>query len=391
MNILRQSQDEIIHQLQKSPSVAILGPRQVGKTTLALDIAQRIKKPSVYLDLERPSDLQKISDPELYLEHQSGKIVIIDEVQRMPQLFPILRSVIDARRRSGEKVGQFLLLGSASLDLIQKASESLAGRIVYVDLGVLNIMEAGIGSAQQNKLWLRGGFPESFLAHSDQDSFDWRESFIMSYLERDIPLLGPRIPAETLRRFWMMMSHNQGQILNATSIASGLGVSTPTVIRYVDLLTDLLLMRSLKPWASNIGKRLVKNPKIYIRDSGLAHALLNIQTLDNLQGHPVVGGSWEGFVIENILSMCPQRTNAFFYRTSAGAEIDLVLEVTSSRRIAIEIKRSMTPQVSKGFHLGCQDIGAKERYVVYPGKEAYSLSKDVRAISLAQLMEQLKQ
>lgn len=392
MNILRQAREKIVSQLKVSPAVVILGPRQVGKTTLALDISQHIKKPSIYLDLERPSDLQKMSDPELYLEHQSGKLVILDEVQRTPELFPILRSVIDERRRSGEKVGQFLLLGSASLDLIQNASESLAGRISYMDLGVLNIQETGLSIPQQNKLWLRGGFPESFLSDSDQGSFGWRESFIMSYLERDIPLISPRIPAETLRRFWMMIAHNQGQMINASNIASGLGVSTPTVIRYVDLLIDLLLLRSLKPWASNVGKRLVKSPKIYIRDSGLTHALLNIQTLDQLQGHPVVGGSWEGFVIENILSVCPSRTNAFFYRTSAGAEIDLILEISSSKKIAIEIKRSLSPQVSKGFYIGCQDIGVREedRYLVYPGKETYPVSKDVQAIPLDQLMERLK-
>lgn len=382
-------QTTVTGQLGRSPAVALLGPRQVGKTTLARRIAAEWGRPSVYLDLERPSDLAKLRDPELYLRQQAGKLVILDEIQRLPALFPVLRGIIDERRASGEKAGQFLLLGSASLALVQGSSESLAGRIAYIDLGTLNIAEIR-KKDDPDLLWLRGGFPESFLAPGDEQSFIWREDFIASYLERDIPALGPRVPAETLRRFWTMLAHNQGQTVNAARLAGSLGVSAPTIHRYVDLLIDLLLVRALRPWSGNVGKRLVKSPKLYVRDSGLVHALLNIQTLDDLQGHPVAGGSWEGFVIENLLDVAPRRAAPFFYRTSAGAEIDLLLEMTPHRRIAIEIKRSLSPALSKGFHLGCEALGIKEQYLVYPGAEAYPLSGTVKVMPLREMMNVLR-
>jgi uncharacterized protein len=381
-------QPAILDQLDRSPAVALLGPRQVGKTTLARHIASESSKPSVYLDLERPSDLAKLQDPELYLREQKRKLVILDEIQRLPSLFPILRSLIDERRHTGEKAGQFLLLGSASLDLVQGSSESLAGRISYIDLGTLNVAEIR-KKDKPDTLWLRGGFPISFLAASDEESLIWREDFIASYLERDIPALGPRVPAETLRRFWTMLAHNQGQTVNAAKLAAGLGVSSPTISRYVDLLIDLLLARALRPWSGNIGKRLVKSPKIFIRDSGLVHALLGIQSFDDLQGHPVVGGSWEGFVIENLLSVLPRKATPYFYRTSAGAEIDLLVEIAPKRRIAVEIKRALTPVLSKGFYQACKDMDIREQYVVYPGQESYPLSKTVRVMSLQRAMDMI--
>lgn len=384
----RHIQTAVFEQLHRSPAVALLGPRQVGKTTLAHRIAADWKKPSLYLDLERPSDLAKLSDPELYLRKQPGKLVILDEIQRVPALFPVLRSLIDERRQAGEKTGQFLLLGSASLDLVQGSSESLAGRIAYIDLGMLNIAEIR-KKDKPDILWLRGGFPQSFLAASDKESLIWREDFIASYLERDIPALGPRVPSETLRRFWMMLAHNQGQTVNAAKLAGGLGVSSPTICRYVDLLIDLMLVRALRPWSGNIGKRLVKSPKIFVRDSGLVHALLGIQSFDDLQGHPVVGGSWEGFVVENLLSILPRRATPYFYRTSAGAEIDLVVEITPKRRIAIEIKRSLSPVLSKGFYQACSDLDIREQYIVYPGQESYPLSKTVQVMSLQEAMNKI--
>ncbi len=381
-------QTAVFEQLHSSPAVALLGPRQVGKTTLAHHIASGWKKPSLYLDLERPSDLAKLSDPELYLREQRGKLVILDEIQRVPSLFPVLRSLIDERRQTGEKAGQFFLLGSASLDLVQGSSESLAGRIAYIDLGTLNVAEIR-KKDKPDTLWLRGGFPESFLAASDKESLIWREDFIASYLERDIPALGPRVPAETLRRFWTMLAHNQGQTVNAAKLAGGLGVSSPTISRYIDLLIDLMLVRALRPWSGNIGKRLVKSPKIFVRDSGLVHALLGIQSFDDLQGHPVVGGSWEGFVVENLLSVLPRRATPYFYRTSAGAEIDLLVAISPKRRIAIEIKRSLSPVLSKGFYQACDDLGIREQYIVYPGQESFLLSKEIKVMPLHEMMDKI--
>ncbi|MGB3585186.1 MAG: ATP-binding protein [Tunicatimonas sp.] len=390
--IQRRLEDTISNALKRSPSVALMGPRQVGKTTLAFSISEAI--PSVYLDLEDRLDLEKVRDITLFHAENSDKLIILDEIQRLPEVFAPLRGIIDKERRKGNRAGQFLFLGSASIDLLQQSSESLAGRIAYIELYPVDLHEyAKAEEGRQdavNTLWLRGGFPESILAETEQDSLDWRKDFIRTYLERDIPQLGPRIPAETLERFWTMLTHNQGTMLNASHLGRNLDVASVTINRYLDLMVDLLLIRRLKPWTRNVGKRLVRSPKIYVRNSGLTHALLNIVAMNDLLGHPVVGGSWEGFVIENLMAVAPSRMTPFYYRTAGGAEVDLVLEFGVNERWAIEIKRSSSPSVSKGFYLSCEDIQATRRYVVYSGQDTFSMSKDVKAISLFDLMEEVK-
>lgn len=371
--------------LEGQAAVVLLGPRQVGKTTLALEIASG--QPSVYLDLERESDRQILTEPDLYLDEQAGKLVILDEVQQVPGLFKSLRGQIDQRRRAGFRTGQFLLLGSASNVLLQQSAESLAGRVRYVEMPPLQLTE--VGADQVNTLWLRGGFPDSFLARSDRASMDWRLDFLRTYLERDIPALGPRIPAATLRRFWTMLAHVQGSLLNAATLAEGLGVSGQTVGRYLDLLVDLMLVRRLQPWHENVGKRLVKSPKIYVRDSGIVHALLGLATTESLLGHPVVGGSWEGFCIEALLAAAPAGTEPYFYRTSAGAELDLVLRLPDDDIWAIEIKRTSAPKVSRGFHTGAEDISAKRKLLVYAGERDVPVATDIRALPLALAIELL--
>ncbi len=368
--------------LRNFPAVALLGPRQVGKTTLAMALADEKPAQAAYLDLELPSDRARLSDPELYLDRQEGKLVILDEIHRTPGIFQVLRGLIDRRRRKGIKAGQFLVLGSASMDLLRQSAETLAGRITYLELTPFIAAEVeGAFPDAADRLWLRGGFPDSFLAASDPVSFDWRRAFIQTYLERDIPLLGPRLPAETLHRFWQMLAHAQGQLFNAAPLASGLGVSGHTIARYLDVLVDLLLVRRLPPWSGNVKKRLVRSPKIYVRDSGLVHALLGIRTQDELLGHPVAGPSWEGMVIENLLALVPAGASAFFYRSSNGAEIDLILDFGAKDRCAIEVKRSISdPKPSRGFYLGCDDLGVKFRWVIYPGTERYALDAQTEVV-----------
>lgn len=371
--------------LSVQPAVVLLGPRQVGKTTLALEIAAG--RESVHLDMERHQDRQIMEEPDLYLAEQAGRLVVIDEVQLVPDLFSTLRGQIDQRRRDGYRTGQFLLLGSASNTLLHQSAESLAGRVSYLELSGLNLAEVGQGAL--SALWLRGGFPDAFLAPDDETSMHWREDFIRTYLERDIPMFGPRIPATTLRRFWTMLAHNQGGLLNAARLASGLGVSGQSVGRYLDLMVDLMLVRRLQPWHANAGKRLVKSPKIYVRDCGLAHSLLNIPTQEALLAHPVVGGSWEGFVIENILGAAPRGTDASFYRDSAGAELDLVLTLPNGTIWAIEVKRTTTAKVARGFHTASEVVGANERILVYAGDREIPMAKDIRAMPLASVMARL--
>ena len=381
-------QDPLLRRrLEQFPAVALLGPRQVGKTTLALQLAATT--PSLYLDLEASADLARISEPSLFLQRHAEKLVILDEVQRLPGLFAELRGLIDAGRRQGQANGRFLLLGSASVELIRQSSESLAGRIAFLELGGLHALE--LGADALDKLWIRGGFPGSTLAATDGDSAEWRRQFIRTYLERDIPQLGPRVPAETLRRFWTMLAHGQGSLLNAAELGRSLGVDGKTVGRYLDLLVDLLLVRRLPPLLANVGKRLVRSPKVLVRDSGLVHTLLGLGDADAVLGHPVAGASWEGFVIETLLAVAPQGCQGWFYRTAAGAEIDLVLEWSPQRRWAIEVKRSLSPRLGKGFHQARADLQPERTFVVTPSATGYPLADGVEVMGLAELAAVLGQ
>ena len=379
-----------IHQhLSWNPAVAILGPRQVGKTTLARAVGEQL--PSVYLDLENPQDIQKLHDPVHYMGLHADKLVIVDEVQRYPDLFLSLRGVIDARRREGRGNGRLLILGSASNKLLQQSSESLAGRISYLELAGFNPQEVGLQVGDNlDQLWLRGGFPDSYGAASAAISCSWRQNFIKTYLERDIPQLGPRIPATTLLRFWTMLAHSQGELFNASKLAASLGVKSVTVSRYLDLLVDLLLVRKLEPWFGNVKKRLVKSPRVYVRDSGVLHALLNIFDYEQLLGHPILGKSWEGFVVENILNNTPARVQTFFYRTAVGAEIDLLLQLSPGEYWAIEVKASRIPQLSKGFHIACADLQVQRKLAIYPGPDSFSLGNATTAMPLVSFLQELQ-
>src|SRR4030043_1189685 len=369
--IKRLLQERVEKSLKKYPVVGILGSRQVGKTTLAKMIKDRMKRKVIYLDLELPSDLNKLQDPELYLSYFEDTLVIIDEIQRMPPPFPLLRALVDRKRTAG----RFLILGSASPEIIRHSSESLAGRIIYHELSPFSLSE--INNERIQKLWLRGGYPESYLLKSNDDSFTWREAFIKTYLEMDIPQLGIRIPAQQLRRFWTMIAHSHGQLWNASKIAGSLGISAPTVRSHLDILEETFVVRQIQPYHSNIKKRLIKSPKVYIRDSGLLHTLLNIRTIEDLHSHPSLGSSWEGFIVEQILGILPERWQAYFYRTGAGADIDLVLFDSKHKPIAIEIKYSMSPKVDRGFWNAYEDLSCKKGFVVYPGVESYTLGKNV--------------
>jgi len=372
--------------LAHSPAVVLLGARQVGKTTLAKAVSQDMN--AIYLDLESPEDVLKISDARAYFSAHSDKLIILDEVQRQPDLFMTLRGVIDSNREKGRRTGQFLLLGSASMDLMRQSSESLAGRIKHLEMSGFNMFE--VLEDEQNQLWLRGGFPESFLAESDHWAMDWLEDLIRTYLERDIPQMGFRYPADRLRRLWTMLAHLQGETVNTSKLAMNIDVDPKVVRHNIDLLVDLLLVRRLDPWYENAKKRLVKSPRYYVRDSGILHRLLGIHTYDDLLSHPVLGKSWEGFVIENILSILPKYAEAYFYRTAAGAELDLVLRFSSQDVWAIEIKHGLTPKLSKHFHQTCADVGASKKMVIYGGDDCFSLGKEVEVMSLKHGMHELQ-
>jgi uncharacterized protein len=367
-------------------AVAIIGARQVGKTTLARAIADQ--RHSAYVDLESPTDRAMFSDPELFFRSHQDELIVLDEVQKLPDVFGALRGQIDRNRRRGKKVGQFLLLGSASRDLLKQTSESLAGRITYLELSPLHLLE--VNERHLDQLWYRGGFPESFLARSDSSSQAWRNAFITTYLERDLPQLGPRIPAETLRRFWTMLAHRHASLWNAEELARSLALSGKTIASYLDIFVDLFLVRRLQPWHENVGKRLVKTPRVFVRDSGILHALLGLRSLDELLSHPIAGKSWEGFVVDALMAVAPDSVTAHFYRTSAGAEIDLLLQLPGNQSWAIEIKRGLTPKVEKGFYLACEDIRPTRRFVIYPGTERFALRADVDAVPLATAMRELQ-
>jgi predicted AAA+ superfamily ATPase len=373
--------------LARQAAVALIGPRQVGKTTLALNLSEEI--PSLYLDLEASEDRRKLAEPALFLRQYEDRLVVLDEIHRVPELFSALRGLIDQGRRRGHRTGRFLLLGSASMNLLRQSGESLAGRISLVDLGPLDVLELESSNPDLAPLWVRGGFPDSYLAANDRNSFAWRRDFVRSYLEREIPLLGPRIPAETLEGLWTMLAHNQGGLLNGSRLAAALMVSAQTITRYVDLLVDLLLVRRLRPFHRNAGKRMVKSPKVYVRDSGIVHSLLGIGDYNALSGHPVVGSSWEGFVVENLLAAAPELTIASFYRTSGGAEIDLALEIPGHGLWAIDIKRGLSARPEKGFHNACEDLRPTRRFVVNSGSERFRISEGVEAIGLREMAAQL--
>ena len=372
-NIESQLQEEI----KDYPAVAILGPRQCGKSTLAINLKSRINN-FIYLDLEKISDVRKIEDPELFFKSNRNNLVCLDEIQNIPELFPALRSILDENDRNG----QILILGSASRDLIKQTSETLAGRISYIELTPFLLTELYTGNHDDllTKLWLRGGFPRSYLASDDKKSLRWRYNFTRTYLERDIPQLGFNIPSATLGRLWQMCAHFHGKVFNSSSLGESLGMNYHTVRKHVDLLEQTFVLRILKPFEANLKKRLIKSPKIYIRDSGILHSLLEIESFNDLLGHPVFGYSWEGFVIENILSWLPD-WRGYFYRTSAGSEIDLVLE-KGMQRIAVECKASTAPQVSKGFWIALDDLNIKEAWVIAPVKETYPIRDNVSVAPL---------
>jgi uncharacterized protein len=374
-------------QIAHSPAVALLGARQVGKTTLAQMIAK--KRPTLYLDLESPEDLAKLIDPSKFLRENSDKLIILDEIQRAPNLFMVLRGVIDKNRLAGKEGEQFLLLGSASMDLLRQSSESLAGRISYVEMSGLNTLETG--EENLHSLWLRGGFPNSYLAKTDSIAMQRIENFVRTYLERDIPQMGFNVPAARLRRLWTMLAHLQGETVNYSKLANNLEVDRKTINHYIDILVDLLLVRRIEPWHANIKKRLIKSPRYYVRDSGILHRLLGIGNYDALLSNPILGKSWEGFVIENIHCVLPYLAETYFYRTSAGAEIDLVIKMPNSEIWAVEIKHGTAPKLGKHFSQTCNDVGATHKYVVYGGDDEFPIQNDVRMISLNKLMGKLEQ
>lgn len=382
----RQLESQVLQALKRSPAVALLGPRQVGKTTLALAVgeAMRGSRAPLYLDLESEADRAKLSQPELYLADHADELVILDEIHRVPGLFPVLRGLIDKRRRAGQRAGMFLLLGSASLDLLAQAGESLAGRMAYLELAPLTLTETT--DALADDLWLRGGFPESLLAASDADSLAWRRDFIRTYVEREALQFQLRLSPELLRRLWTMLAYQQGGLLNSAALSRSLGVDVKAVNGLIDLLVQLMLLRRLQPWHVNSGKRLVRSPKLYVRDSGVLHALLGIADKETLLSHPALGASWETWVIDNLLAAAGPEVQAHFYRTAAGAEVDLLLTHPDGTQWAVEIKRSLSPKLERGFHDACADLLPQRRWLVYPGQTAWRMGDDVQVVPLQHLM-----
>lgn len=389
MSITRNLYPSLSESLEIFPVVGLVGPRQVGKTSLARQLVRALGDQAFMLDLERPSDVAKLNDPELFLEPLAKRLVILDEVQLRPDLFPVLRSLVDADRRPG----RFLILGSAAPELMRQSSETLAGRVEFLELAPLSLAEVNAAAPNaelppsHHTLWLRGGFPNSYLSASESASARWREAFVRSYLERDIPQLGIRVPAATLRRFWQMLAHHHGQLWNASTIAASLGLTAPTVRHYLDILESTFMVRVLQPHHANLGKRLIKSPKVYLRDSGVLHALLNLPTYNDLLGHPVLGASWEGFVIEQILAQAPPGTRPSFLRTASGNELDLLLELPGGKLCAVEIKHSLTPKLGKGFYDILKSLGLASGFVVAPVAQAYAMSKQVRVLPVGQLGE----
>ena len=395
--LAREAYDIVQKRLMQFDSIALIGPRQVGKTTLARQIAAQWRSGAKYLDLENPADRRLLDDPAAYLSSYADQLVVLDEIHRVPEIFQVLRGQIDERRRMGREEGKFLILGSASMDLLRQSSESLAGRISYVELAPLTIREvwnksipAEHRSANDlDRLWLQGGFPPSFFRNDESVSLQWRSDFIQTYLERDLPQFGLQVATDSMDLFWRMIANDQGELFNAQRYARSLGMSGHTVIRYLDVLHKLLMLRVLQPWYANTGKRLVKSPRPYVRDSGILHALLSLCTTDDLRSHPVAGKSWEGFVIENLVSAAIGRARPYFYRTGAGAEVDLVLEFAPGKCWAIEIKLSSAPTVDRGFYNAANDIGAERRILVHKGKDPFPMRHGVEAMPLLEAMNEI--
>lgn len=386
--IERKAHSKILAGLKRNAAVVLLGPRQVGKTTLAKQIEKELG--AVYLDLQNRFDRRILDEPLLFLESVSDRLVILDEVHKAPGIFDILRGVIDKGKREGKGRGKLLLLGSAVLDQLRQSGETLAGRATNLDLGPLTTEETGESWESSETLWLRGGLPEAYLAGSDGDSLDLRGDFIRTYLNQDMRGFGFDLLPDRLEDVWEYLAHMQGRIVNKSDIGRDLGISQPTVSRYIDVLSDMLLVRKLPPLHLNARKRLVRSPKIYIRDSGIHHALLEIESLQELMRHPVCVRSWEGFVIENLLSALDSRKRPHFYRTSAGAEIDLVIPVGHNKVWAVEIKRSSAPKLTRGFHSACGDLSPERRFVVYAGEARYPMGENVEAIPLSGMMSEIK-
>ncbi|MFW5805292.1 MAG: ATP-binding protein [Bacteroidales bacterium] len=390
--IKRAQYKQLIDSLNSVPVVALIGPRQVGKTTLALELANNFKKEVTYIDLELDSDFNKLTDAEAYLKRFSNQLLIIDEVQCKPELFRILRGIVDKRKREGEPSGQFLVLGSASSDLIQNSSESLAGRIRYLELTTFSVSEVCKGEKNTNcieKLWLRGGFPDSYLASTEENSMNWRRDFFNTYVERDIPQMGPRVSSAFLKRFWKMLAHYHANQINFSELGRSLELSHTSVKNYLDLLTDFYMVRQIPSWSGNIKKRLVKSPKIYLRDSGMLHSILNIKSMDMLFSHPKIGASWEGYVVENILNQIDDKWEYSYYRTSNQAEIDLVLHTPDDEVWAIEIKKASAPKLTRGYHEACKDVKATHKWVVNANNDRYPLVQEAEVIGLVEFLDLL--
>ena len=370
----RLAAQKIRHRLSSSPAVAIFGPRQVGKTTLAREIANEHPN-ALYLDLERAGDRARLEQPAAFFRANRQRLVVLDEIQNLPEIFSEMRGEIDDDRRNA----RFLVLGSASFKLLRQ-SQSLAGRLALVDMAPLLLPEVVSAFDDMQTLWLRGGFPGSYTATDKPTSWAWREDFVRHFLNTDLPSLGIAVDPELMRRFWRMVAHLHGQLFNASAIANSLGLSAPTVTRYLDHLCNSLMLRRLEPYHANLGKRLVKSPKVYVRDSGLLHHLLGIREVNDLLGHPSTGASWEGFVVEQICSQLDTSSQVSFYRTAAGAELDMVIE-TGSKKIGVEIKFSTAPKVTKGFWQACEDVGVDHAYVVAPVREGWPLAPNVDVVS----------
>ena len=379
----RLASTHLTQQLGWSPAVAILGPRQVGKTTLAKSLLQS-HPDAVYLDLEHPQDRARLGEGPLFLQAHAHRLIILDEVQNAPDVFAVLRGEIDRDRRPG----RFVLLGSASFELLRQ-SQSLAGRLSVVDMAPLLAAEVGADLATVQRLWLRGGFPDSFGAKDDTASCLWRDAFMRHLLHTDLPALGLRVAPEALHRFWRMLAHGHGQLFNASAVANSLDVSAPTVTRWLDHLCGALLVRKLEPYHVNLGKRLVKSSKVYVRDSGLLHSLLGLHTVADLQGHPATGASWEGFVLDHIVAQLLAGARVSFYRTAAGAELDAVVEV-GSRKLAFEIKFSVAPKVSKGFWQALGDVQPERAYIVAPVQEGWPFAESVDVIGVADIAQAMR-